>query len=58
MVVGVTGRTGYEIREGSAILAQRFRITEHDRQVAEAMLRRWRIAFLARKALRLLEGRV
>ena len=47
--------TGYNIREGSAILAERARVTEHDRQVAEAVLRRWRIAFLARKALRLLD---
>lgn len=47
--------TGYRIREGSIILAHRR--AEHERclEVADAIIRRWKIQWLAREALRLLD---
>lgn len=52
--------TGYNIREGSIILAKRRAETERYEQVAAAMLKRARIQRLARRALflvNLIEGR-
>jgi len=46
--------TGYNIREGSAELARRRKVTEHDREVAAAMLRRLTIPQLWSVALVLL----
>ena len=51
-------RTGYNIREGSTILASHRAERERCLQVADAMLRRARIRRLAREALRLLDERV
>jgi hypothetical protein len=48
-------RTGYNIREGSAILAARRVQDEINHEVADAILRRWKIQRLAREALRLLD---
>jgi len=48
-------RTGYNVREGSKMLAERR--AEHERcmAVSEAMIRRRRIAQLCRRALQLLD---
>jgi hypothetical protein len=48
--------TGYNIREGSAELARRAKVTTRDREVAEAMMRRRRVADLARLALLLIDN--
>lgn len=48
--------TGYNIREGSRMLADRRAERERCEQVAEAMLRRLRVARLAREALRLIDA--
>jgi hypothetical protein len=48
--------TGYRIREGSRILAERRAERERCEAVAEAMLRRWKIQRLARRALAILDG--
>lgn len=40
--------TGYNVREGSAMLAERF---DRDGEVAEAILRRWRLQRAARAVL-------
>jgi len=51
--------TGYNIREGSEELTRRLRVvTDHDRDVAEAIIRRERrrrVARLARLALAILD---
>jgi hypothetical protein len=49
--------TGYNIREGSIILAERRAERERCEAVAEAIMRRRRIARLARRALDLLDGK-
>ena len=49
--------TGYRIREGSRILAERRAERERCEAVAEAMIRRWKIQRLARQALAILDGK-
>ncbi|MBA3565242.1 MAG: hypothetical protein H0W31_00115 [Actinobacteria bacterium] len=50
-----TERTGFNVREGSQILADRRAEQERSQAVADAMIRRLRIKRLAREALRLLD---
>ena len=47
--------TGYNIREGSEMLAERRAERERCAAVAEAIIRRRRISQLARRALQLLD---
>lgn len=53
----MTGDTGFNVRAGSAMLAERRVVSDRDREVAEAILRRWKIQRLARRALDILDGR-
>ena len=52
----MTHRTGYEIREGSKILAARRAEHERNLEVADAILKRWRIQRLAQVALDLVDA--
>lgn len=47
--------TGYNVREGSQILADRRAEQERSQAVADAMIRRLRVKRLSREALRLLD---